>query len=159
MQWMFLVSADLEFRTHARVLQVLDQQRVPIHSFAVSNDEWATIHALLELDPEKVYRVRELLRRIPAVHRVECFAPSEGICRTVALFEVSCDSLTQLPVLQAAAALDLAVVSVDSCAVVVEAIGSFSEIAGFERVYSQHGALTTVARTTLGIARTGDQHG
>ncbi len=157
MHWMFLVTADPEFRTHARVLQVLDQQRVLIHSFAVSNDQWATIHTLVELEAEKVYRIRELLRRIPAVHRVECFAPPDGVCRTVALFEVTCDSLTQLPVLQAAAALGLRVVSVDSCSVVIEAVSSFQETASFELVFRRHGVLTTIAKTTLGIARSGDQ--
>ncbi len=153
MKWMFLVTADPEYRTHARVLQVLDQQRVPIHSFAVSNNEWATIHMLVDLHPEKVYRVQEMLRRIPAVHRVESFAPPDGVCRTIALFEVGCDTMTQPRVLQAAAALDLTVVSVDSGSVVIEAVGSLQEITSIERWLCQHGAVTTVARATLGVAR------
>src|ERR1700722_14548609 len=103
MKWMFLVTADFEPRTHARILQVLDNQRISIHSFVVSTDtEWVTVHTLSELDRDKVDRVRALLLSVESVHRVECFAASDGICRTVALFDVSCDSSTQLPVLQAA---------------------------------------------------------
>jgi acetolactate synthase small subunit len=154
MRWMFLVTADHEPRTHARILQVLDNQRISIHSFVVSTDsEWVTVHTLLELDAERVNRVRSLLLRVESVHRVECFATSDAICRTVALFEVSCDMTTQLPVLQAAAALGLLVVSVNHYSVVVEAVGSTQEISNYEGVFAQHGVITTVAKATLGIVR------
>lgn len=154
MKWMFLVTADLEPRTHARILQVLDNQRIPIHSFVVSTGtDWVTVHTLLETDPGQVARVRALLLRVEAVHRVECFAASDGICRTVALFEVTCDNSTQLPVLQSAAALGLLVVSVNHYSVVIEAVGSTQEIANFEGVFAQHGLITTVAKATLGIIR------
>jgi acetolactate synthase small subunit len=158
MKWMFLVTADLQSRTHARILQVLDNQRIPIHSFVVSaGDQWGTVHALIEIDPEKVNRVRGLLLKLESVYRVECFAASDGICRTVALYEVCCDMTTQLPVLQAAAALGLLVVSANPCSLVIEAIGSFREIASFESVFSQHGVITTVAKATLGVPRSLDQ--
>jgi acetolactate synthase small subunit len=154
MKWMFLVTADLSPRTHARILQVLDNQRIPIHSFVVSTDsEWVTVHALIELDRDKVNRVRALLLRVESVHRIECFADSEGICRTVALFDVSCDSSTQLPVLQAAAALGLLVVRVNHYSVVIEAVGSAQEVANYEGVFAQYGVITTVAKATLGIIR------
>lgn len=153
MKWMFLITADLEPRTHARILQVLDNQRIPIHSFVVSTGtDWVTVHTLLETDPGHVTRVRALLLRVEAVHRVECFAATDGICRTVALFEVTCDSSTQLPVLQSAAALGLLVVSVNHYSVIIEAVGSTQEIANFEGVFAQHGVITTVAKATLGIA-------
>lgn len=154
MKWMYLVTADLESRTHARILQVFDNQRIPIHSFVLSaGDEWGTVHALVEIEQEKTNRVRGLLLRLESVYRVECFAAFDGLCRTVALFEVCCDGLTQLPVLQAAAALGLLAVSVNSCSVVIEAVGSSQEIASFEGVFAQHGVLTTVAKATLGVVR------
>ena len=158
MKWMFLVMADLEPRTHARILQVLDNQRIPIHSFVVSTGtDWVTVHTLLELESDKTNRVRALLLRVEAVHRVECFAAKDGICRTVALFEVTCDMTTQLPVLQSAAALGLLVVSVNHYSVIIEAVGSCLEIANFEGVFAQQGVITTVAKATLGIVR--DQNG
>lgn len=158
MKWMFLVMADLHSRTHARILQVLDNQRIPIQSFVVSaGAEWGTVHALVEVDPEKAGRVRALLLRLESVYRVECFAAFDGVCRTVALFEVTCDCLTQLPVLQAASALGLPVVSINSYSVIIEAVGSSEQIANFEGVFAQHGVLTTVAKATLGVARNLDQ--
>jgi acetolactate synthase small subunit len=157
MKWMFLVTADLQSRTHARILQVLDNQRIQIHSFVVSaGEEWSSVHALLEIEPEKASRVRALLLRLESVYRVECFVAFDGICRTVALFEVCCDMMTRLPVLQAAAALGLSVVSVNSGSVVIEAVGSSQEIAEFESVFAQHGVLTAVAKATLGIERSRD---
>lgn len=154
MKWMFLVTADLEARTHARILQVLDNQRIPIHSFVVSTGrDWVTVHTLLETDPGQVTRVRALLLRVEAVHRVECFAAADGICRTVALFEVTCDSSTQLPVLQAAAALGLLVVSVNHYSVIIEAVGTSQDIANFEGVFTRHGVITTIAKATLGVIR------
>jgi acetolactate synthase small subunit len=151
---MFLITANLQSRTHARVLQTLDHNMIPIHSFLVSTDaEWVTIHALVELEPEKVNRVQELLSKIPSVYRVERLAPAESACRTVALFHISCDMLTRLPVLQTAAALGLKVVCVDSYSVVIEATGSFSEITNLEAIFCQHGVLKTVARATLGVAQ------
>jgi hypothetical protein len=158
MKWMFLVTADLHSRTHARILQVLDNQRIQIHSFVVSaGEEWGTVHAMVEIEAEKVDRVRDLLLRIDAVSRAECFAAFDGVCRTVALFEICCDMTTQLPVLQAAAALGLHVVSVNLCSVVIEAIGSSQEILSYEGVFAQHGILTTVARATLGVIREEDR--
>lgn len=154
MRWMFLVTADLEPRTHARILQIFDNQRVPIRSFVVSTElEWVTIHALVEIGEEQVGRIRALLLRLESVHRVEYFVAADGLCRTVAIFEVGCDMTTQLPVLQAAAALGLFVVGVSRDSVVIEAIGAAQEITGYEGVFAQHGVLTTVARATLGIAR------
>lgn len=151
MQWMFLVTTDLQSRTHARILQVLDNQRLQIHSFVASaGQEWGTVHALVEIVSENADRVRALLLRIESVHRVKCFAAFEGVCRTVALFEVCCDFSTQLPVLQAAGALGLPVVSIHPTSVVVEAVGSAQEIAGYARVFGQHGMLSTVAKATLG---------
>ena len=158
MKWMFLVTADLEPRTHARILQVLDNQRIPIHSFVVSTGtHWVTVHAVLETDPDHVSRVRASLLRVESVRRVECFAASDGICRTVALFEVTCDMTTQLPVLQSAAALGLPVVSVNHYSVVIEAVGSTQEIANFEGVFAQHGVITMVAKATLGFVRDQDR--
>lgn len=154
MKWMFLVTADLEPRTHARILQVLDNQRIPVHSFVVSTcGDWVTVHTLLETDPDHASRVRALLLRVESVHRVACFAASDGICRTVALLEVICDVTTQLPVLQSAAALGLLVVNVNHYSVVIQAVGSTQEIANFEGVFAQHGVITTVAKATLGIIR------
>ena len=161
MKWMFLVTADLQSRTHSRILQVLDNQRIEIHSFVVSADEESgTVHALVEIDPEKASRVRALLLRLESVYRGECFVTFDDICWTVALVEVCCDMLTQLPVLQAAAALGLAVVSVNSFSVVIEATGTSQEIASFEGVFAQYDVLTTVAKATLGIdqSRDGQQH-
>lgn len=153
MKWMFLVTADLEARTHARILQVLDNQRIQIHSFVVSaGDDWGAVHVLIEIDPEKARRVRALLLRLESVYRVDCFGIFDGICRTVAVFEVCCDMTTQLPVLQAAAALRLTVVSVSPSSVVIEAVGTAQEIASYESVFAQYGVLTTVAKATLGIA-------
>lgn len=158
MKWMFLVTADLQSRTHARILQVLDNQRIPIQSFVLSaGEEWGTVHALVEIDPEKASRLRALLLRLESVYRVESFAASDGICRTVALFEVCCDMMTRLPVLQAAAALGLPIVSVNSGSVVIEAVGSSREVAGFESIFAQHGVLNTVAKATLGIERRRDK--
>ena len=154
MKWMFLVTADLQSRTHARILQVLDNQRIRIHSFVVSTgEEWGTVLALVEIDPEKASRVCALLLRLQSVYRVESFAAFDGVCRTVALFEVCCDMLTQLPVLQAASALGLPILSVNSGSVIIEAVGSSEEIANFEGVFAQHGVLTTVAKATLGLVR------
>jgi acetolactate synthase small subunit len=153
MKWMFLVTADLQSRAHARILQVLDNQRIQIHSFALSpGEEWGTVHVLVEIDPEKASHVRALLLRLESVYRVECFAAFDGVCRTVALFEICCDMMTQLPILQAASALGLPVVSVNSSSVVIQAVGSSEEIANFEGVFAQHGVLTTVAKATLGVA-------
>jgi len=160
MKWMFLVTADLQSRTHARILQIFDNQRIQIHSFVVSTGaEWVTVHALVEIDPDKVNRstVCALLLRLESVYRVECFAAFDGLCRTVALFEVCCDMATRLPVLQAASALDLPVVSINSCSAVIEAVGSLEEITGFEHVFAQHGVLTTVAKATLGVVRNRDE--
>jgi len=108
-------------------------------------------------DHQKVNCIRALLIRLESVHRVECFAAFDGICRTVALFEVCCDMMTQLPILHAASALGLPVLSINSCSVVIEADGSFWEIATFESVFSQHGLVTTVAKATLGVSRNQDQ--
>jgi acetolactate synthase small subunit len=157
MKWMFLVTADLEARTHARILQVLDNQRIHIHSFVVSaGEEWGTVHVLAEVDPEKAGRLRALLLKLESIYRVECFAAFDGLCRTVALFEVCCDMATQLPVLQAASALGLPILSVNSGSVIIEAVGSSGEIAKFEGVFAQHGVLTTVAKATLGVVRNRD---
>jgi acetolactate synthase small subunit len=158
MQWMFLITADLQSRVPARVLQALDHQMIPFHSFVVSTDpEWITIHALVELEPEKTNRIQKMLLKIPCVCRVEGFAPPEGICRTVALLHISCDMLTRLPVLQTAAALGLTVASVDSYSVVIEAAGSSQEIANLETIFCQHGVLVTIACATMGIARKGER--
>jgi acetolactate synthase small subunit len=158
MKWMFLVTADLECRMHARILQVLDNQRIQIHSFVVSaGEEWGTVHALVEIDQEKVDRVRALLLRLESVYRVESYAACAGACRTVALFEIGCDVLTQLPVLQAAAALGLAVVGVNSGSVVIEAIGTSEEITSYETALARHGMLTAVAKATLGVIRDPDR--
>lgn len=158
MRWMFLVTADLQPRAHARILQVLDNQRVHIHSFVVTQGaEWCTAHVLLDLDAEKANRIRALLLRVESVYRVESFETSDGICRTVALFEICCDMMTQLPVLQAASAFALLVVSVNSCSMVIEAVGSIQEIAGFESVFSQLGALKAVAKATLGVVQSRDE--
>lgn len=160
MKWMFLITADLQSRTHARILQLLDNQRIRIHSFVVSaGEQWGTVHALVEIDAEKADRVRALLLRLESVYRVECFAAFQGVCRTVALFEVCCDITTQLSVLQAAAALGLTVVSVHGSSVVIQAVGSTGDIASFEGVFAQHGMLTTVAKATVGVVRSRDEKG
>jgi acetolactate synthase small subunit len=157
MQWMLLVTARAGARAHARVLQVLDNQRVVPLSFAVADGpEPSTIHIFVDIDESRVGRMQELLRRIPAVLRVEGFAPAAGICRTVALLEITCDMLTRLPVLQTAAALGLRVVGLDSGSAVVEIAGSCDEVARLAEIFSQHGVLTTVAKTTLGIPWRGD---
>lgn len=154
MQWMLLITADLQPRTAARVLQVLDHHMVPIHSFVLSKDEESiTIHALIELESEKLNRIQHLVCRIPSVYRVEGFVPHEGVCRTVALLHVCCDMLTRLPVLQTATALGLTVVSIDSFSVVIEACGSSEEIANLEIVFCQQGLLSSVAKATLGLGR------
>jgi acetolactate synthase small subunit len=154
MKWMFLVTADLHSRTRARILQVFDNQRIPIHSLVFSTgNEWGTVHAFVVIDPEKACRMRALLLRLESVYRVECFAASDGACRTVALFEICCDRLTQLPLLQAASAFGLPVLNVNSRSVVIEAVGSLEDIANFEAIFAQHGVLTTVAKATLGVVR------
>lgn len=154
MKWMFLVTADLQSRTHARILQVLDNQRIHIHSFVVSTgEEWGSVHALVEIETERVERVRTLLLKIDSIYRVECFAAFDGVCRTAALFEICCDRTTQLPVLQAASALGLTVISADLCSVVIQAVGSSQEIASYEDVFAQLGMLCTAAKATLGVIR------
>lgn len=152
MKWMLLVTADLKSRTHARILQVLDNQRIPIHSFVVSSgQEWGTLHIFVTIDPTEVDRVRGLLLNLESVYRVECFSAFDGVCRTVALWEVCCNSLTRLPVLEAASAMGLPVLNVDSSSVIIEAVGTSEQIANFEGVFARHGVLTTVAKATLGI--------
>jgi hypothetical protein len=129
------------------ILQVLDKHRIQNHSFVLSaGEEWGTFHVLLEIDPEKVSHVRAVLLRLESVYGVECLAAFDGLCRTVALFEANCVTITQLP------ALHLTIISVDGNTVVVEVVETFQEMAGIERALSQLGALTTIAKATLGIA-------
>lgn len=149
MKWMFLVTADLQSRTHARILQVLDNQRIHIHSFVVSSsEEWVSVHALVEIETERIERVRALLLRIDSIYRVECFAAFDGVCRTIALFEVCCDRATQLSTLQAAAALGLAVISADLSSVLIQAVGSSQEIAA-TRMFLRSKASSALSRRQL----------
>jgi acetolactate synthase small subunit len=158
MKWMFLVTADLESRTHARILQVLDNQRIQIHSFVVSADEkWGTVHALVEIEPEKANRVRSLLLKLETVYRIDDFAAFDRECRTVALFEVFCGIATQPSILHTANALGFLVVRTKRCSVVIEVVGSGPEIANCESVLAQLGALKTIAKATFGVVTDEDQ--
>lgn len=73
MHWMFLISADCESRAPARVLQILDNQRVSIISLLISTaGAGMTIRAVVDGEREKVSRVQQLLRKLPSIETVEC---------------------------------------------------------------------------------------
>ena len=69
--WTFYVVASKQRRLFARILQVLDNQQVAIHTFCgVVNGKNSIVTASVESQDDKQHRIEALLYRIEGVQRV-----------------------------------------------------------------------------------------
>ncbi len=154
MRCMFVVTTSLERRAHARVLQVLDNQKIDVHSFVASTDlDCRAIHALLEIDSATAVRVHNLLLRVESVLTVGYLQPSQRGCRTMALSEIRCDHNSQLKAVENTAALEFEVVEAGPRSMVVEIAGSFTGTEQYEKILSRFGEVILLAKATFGVVR------
>ena len=79
MRWRFEVFATRQDRLLSRILQVLEVQRVSIHSFdADLNEAEARMTFLVSSHQDKAYRIRSLLYRVEGVDQVSVSSADGG---------------------------------------------------------------------------------
>ena len=71
MTWRFEIVAGVQDRLLSRILQVLEVQRVRIHSFSGDlNETGARVTFVVSSNEDKAYRIEALLHRLEGVDRV-----------------------------------------------------------------------------------------
>lgn len=71
MTWKFHVLANADRRLFSRILQVLENQMVSIHSFTGEiDDDGACIKVLLSSEQDRAYRIEALLYRLEGIRSV-----------------------------------------------------------------------------------------
>jgi hypothetical protein len=71
MTWKFHLHATEQRRLFSRILQVLDSQRVSVHSFAgEANSAGVHVVFVFSSEQDKAYRIQALLCRLQDVHSV-----------------------------------------------------------------------------------------
>jgi hypothetical protein len=79
MTWKFYVVATVQERLLSRILQVLEVQRVSIHSFTGEMDEAGTrVTFLVSSEQDKAYRIEALLERLEGVNEVSISVIFDG---------------------------------------------------------------------------------
>ncbi len=152
MHWMFLISTDCESRTPARVLQVLDNQRVRTISLLISTaGTGTTIHAVVDVESGKAAQIRDLLGRIPSIETVDCLAGEDSHWCRLTLLRIGYDSLSRPAILEAAAKLKLAIVQAGAYWAVVAADNFWSQIGDIEECFRSLGASVSIVQTAVGF--------
>lgn len=71
MVWTFQVVGSEQRRFFARIIQVLDNQQVTVHSFSgLVNDETCIVTATVESRDDRRHRIEALLYRLEGVQNV-----------------------------------------------------------------------------------------
>jgi acetolactate synthase regulatory subunit len=79
MTWRFDVVATAQERLLSRILQVLEVQRVSIHSFSGQmNEAGARVSFLISSEENKAYRIEALLYRLERIDHVAISRESDG---------------------------------------------------------------------------------
>jgi (p)ppGpp synthase/HD superfamily hydrolase len=78
MTWKFHVHASEQRRLFSRILQILESQRVIIHSFSGEMDDHGVCLTsfVVSSEDDKAYRIEALLHRLEDVHSVSVLPKS-----------------------------------------------------------------------------------
>jgi acetolactate synthase small subunit len=133
-------------------LQVLDQHLVSLRSFAAMRmGNEIRITFLVDVEQGAALRTRELLAKLQDIQCVDCFAASDGICQTLAVFKVLCDHESRLPLLQIISSLNAQVLAIRADFVAFQLVGSPQDIEGLHASLLPYGLVeaVSVASTAL----------
>jgi acetolactate synthase regulatory subunit len=86
MTWRFDVIATVQERLLSRILQVLEVQRVTIHSFTGKMEGTeARVDFVVSSEEDKAYRIEALLHRLEGVYEISVSPVSECATNCVAI--------------------------------------------------------------------------
>lgn len=154
MEWMFLITAYNRVRVESRVLQVLDQHLVSLRSFAAMRmGNEIRITFLADVEQGAALRTRELLAKLQDVQYVDCFATSDGICQTLAVFKVLCDHESRLPLLQVISSLNAQVLAIRADFVAFQLVGSPQDIEGLHASLLPYGLVEAVSLASTALRK------
>lgn len=164
MEWIFLITAARRERVDSRILQSLENHRVPLTSYSSARvgDE-LRISFIVECGEAGAVRTADLLRRVHDIHSMEWFPREQGASQTLALFKVLCDQESRLPLLQVISSLGAQVMSVRPEFLTFQILAATHDIHGLREsllpycvVESISVATAMVRKETAAAARTGN---
>jgi acetolactate synthase small subunit len=154
MEWTFLITAHRRARVDSRILQSLENHRIPLESYASARvgDE-LRISFVAETDAAGAVRTADLLRRVHDIQSVDWFPREHGVSQTLALFKVLCDQESRLPLLQVLSSVGAQVMAVRPEFVTFQIIAAETDIHGLRESLLPYGVVESISAATAMVRK------